>query len=77
MPTPLSGSMLRMVIGGSVVVETIFVVPGMGKLMVDAMLANDYPVIEAVTLIMTLIVVFSNLIVDLLYGWLDPRIQYE
>ena len=73
----LQGTMLRMVVGGSVVVETIFVIPGMGKMMVDGMLSNDYPVVQAVTLLMTVVVVLSSLIVDLLYGWLDPRIQYE
>ncbi len=73
----LSGTMIRLVIGGSVVVETIFVVPGLGKMMVDGMLSHDYPVIQATTLTMTLIVVLSSLIVDLLYGWLDPRIQYN
>lgn len=73
----LSGTLIRMVIGGSVVVETIFVVPGLGKMMVDGMLAHDYPVIQATTLTMTLVVVLSSLIVDLLYGWLDPRIQYK
>ncbi|SHH99169.1 peptide/nickel transport system permease protein [Sporobacter termitidis DSM 10068] len=73
----LQGTMLRMVVGGSVVVETVFVIPGMGKMMVDAMLSHDYPVVQAVTVIMTLVVVLSSLIVDLLYGWLDPRIQYD
>ncbi|SHH96851.1 peptide/nickel transport system permease protein [Sporobacter termitidis DSM 10068] len=73
----LQGTMLRLIVGSAVVVETVFVIPGMGKLMVDSMLANDYPVVQAVTLVMTLIVVFSSLIVDLLYGWIDPRIQYE
>lgn len=73
----VQGTMLRLVVGGSVVVETLFVIPGMGKFLVDAMLSRDYPVVQAVTLIMTVIVVLSSLIVDLLYGWLDPRIQYE
>lgn len=73
----LSGTMIRLVIGGSVVVETIFVIPGLGKMMVDGMLSHDYPVIQATTLTMTLVVVLSSLIVDLLYGWLDPRIQYK
>ncbi len=73
----LQGIILRLIIGGAVVVETIFVIPGIGKMMVDAMLSNDYPVIQAVTLVMTLIVVLSSLIVDLLYGWIDPRIQYS
>jgi peptide/nickel transport system permease protein len=73
----LQGTMLRNVIGGAVVVETVFVVPGMGKFLVDGILSRDYPVVQAVTVVMTIIVVLSNLIVDLLYGWVDPRIQYE
>ncbi|MBQ8975667.1 MAG: ABC transporter permease [Oscillospiraceae bacterium] len=73
----LQGTMLRMVVGGSVVVETIFVVPGMGKMLVDGMLSHDYPVVQAVTVIMTAVVVLSSLIVDILYAWIDPRIQYS
>ncbi|SHI02854.1 peptide/nickel transport system permease protein [Sporobacter termitidis DSM 10068] len=73
----LQGQMIRQIFGGSFIVETIFVIPGMGKLMIDAMLSHDYPTIQAVTLILTVVVVIANLIVDLLYGWIDPRIQYE
>jgi peptide/nickel transport system permease protein len=73
----LQGTMLRLIVGGSVIVETVFVIPGLGKMMVDAMLSNDYPVIQAATLVMTFVVVISSLVVDLLYGWIDPRIQYE
>lgn len=73
----LQGTMLRMVFGGSVVVEKIFLVPGMGKMMVDGMLSHDYPVILATTVMMTVIVVLANLLVDLLYAWIDPRIQYS
>ena len=73
----LQGTMIRLIFGGSAIVETIFVIPGMGKMMVDGMLSHDYPVIQAVTLIMTFVVVLSNLLVDLVYGWVDPRIQYE
>lgn len=73
----LQGTMLRNVIGGAVVVETVFVIPGMGKFLVDGILSRDYPVVQAVTVVMTIIVVLSNLLVDLLYGWVDPRIQYE
>ena len=73
----LQGSMLRNIFGGSVIVETIFVIPGMGKMMVDGLLSQDYPVVQANALIMTLIVVMSTLVVDLAYGWADPRIQYS
>ncbi len=73
----LQGVLLRNIIGGSVVVETVFGIPGMGKLVVDGMLAQDYPVVQGVIIVVALAVVISNLVVDILYGWLDPRIQYE
>ena len=73
----LQGTMLRLVVGGSVVVERIFVIPGMGKMMVDGMLSRDYPVVQATALVMTIVVVLSSLIVDLLYVWIDPRIHYS
>ncbi len=73
----LQGMSLRNIIGGSVLVETVFVIPGMGKLAVDAMLAQDYAVVQGVVLVVAVTVVVSSLIVDILYGWLDPRIQYE
>lgn len=73
----LQGMLLRNIIGGSVVVETVFGIPGMGKLVVDGMLSQDYTVVQGVILVVALTVVVSNLIVDILYGWLDPRIQYE
>jgi len=73
----LQGMQLRNIIGGSVVVETVFAIPGMGKLAGDGMLSQDYTVVQGVILVIAVVVVLSNLLVDLLYGWLDPRIQYE
>jgi peptide/nickel transport system permease protein len=73
----LQGMLLRNIIGGSVIVETVFVIPGMGKLVVDGMLSQDYTVVQGVILVVAVTVVVSNLVVDVLYGWLDPRIQYE
>jgi peptide/nickel transport system permease protein len=73
----LQGSLIAMIFGGSAIVETIFVIPGMGKMMVDGMLSQDYPVVQVVTLMLTFVVVLANLLVDLMYGWIDPRIQYE
>ncbi len=73
----LQGMLLRNIIGGSVVVETVFGIPGMGKLVVDGMLSQDYTVVQGVIVVVSVTVVLSNLIVDVLYGWLDPRIQYE
>jgi peptide/nickel transport system permease protein len=60
-----------------VLVETVFVIPGIGKLAVDAMLAQDYAVVQGVVLVVAVTVVVSSFIVDIIYGWLDPRIQYE
>jgi peptide/nickel transport system permease protein len=71
------GGMIRGLFGGSVIVENIFVVPGIGQLMVTATVGLDYPVVQAITVMMTFITVLSNLITDILYGWVDPRIQYS
>jgi len=65
------------VFGGAIVTEQIFRVPGIGSLLISAMLSNDTPVIMAVTFVFACLVVLSNLIADILYGWLDPRITYR
>jgi peptide/nickel transport system permease protein len=62
---------------GAVVTEQIFRVPGIGSLLITAILANDTPVIMAITFVFSCLVVLFNLIADLLYGWLDPRISYR
>ena len=62
------------VFGGAIVTEQIFRVPGIGSLLISAILANDTPVIMAVTFVFACLVVLFNLIADVLYGWLDPRI---
>ncbi len=64
------------VFGGAIVTEQIFRVPGIGALLINAMLANDTPVVMAVTFVFACLVVLFNLIADLLYGWLDPRIAF-
>ena len=63
------------VFGGAIVTEQIFRVPGIGSLLIDAILRNDTPVIMAVTFVFSCLVILFNLIADLLYGWLDPRIS--
>ena len=63
------------VFGGAIVTEQIFRVPGIGALLISAMLSNDTPVIMAVTFVFACLVVLFNLVADLLYGWLDPRIS--
>jgi peptide/nickel transport system permease protein len=65
------------IFGGAIVTEQIFRVPGIGSLLVSAILANDTPVIMAVTFVFACLVVFFNLLADILYGWLDPRIAYR
>lgn len=64
------------VFGGAIVTEQIFRIPGIGSLLIDAILMNDTPVIMAVTFVFACLVVFFNLVADLLYGWLDPRISF-
>ena len=64
------------VIGGSTVVETVFGYPGMGRLLYVSIMGNDFVVAMAVVMIIAFTVVFFNLLADLLYGWLDPRIRY-
>ena len=65
------------VFGGAIVSEQIFRIPGIGSLLIDAILRNDTPVIMAVTFVFSCLVIFFNLMADLLYGWLDPRISYR
>lgn len=65
------------VFGGAIVTEQIFRVPGIGSLLITAILANDTPVVMAVTFVFACLVVLFNLIADLLYGWLDPRISFR
>ena len=69
------GISLASLIGGVVVTETVFNIPGIGRLTVDAILRRDYPVIQGVILLSSAVYVFTNLLVDLSYGWFDPRIR--
>jgi peptide/nickel transport system permease protein len=64
------------VFGGAIITEQIFRVPGIGSLLISAILANDTPVIMAVTFVFACLVVLFNLLADIIYGWLDPRISY-
>jgi peptide/nickel transport system permease protein len=63
------------VFGGAIVTEQIFRIPGIGSLLISSILSNDTPVVMAVTFVFACLVVFFNLIADVLYGWLDPRIS--
>jgi peptide/nickel transport system permease protein len=68
---------LPVVFGGAIVTEQIFRVPGIGSLLISAMLANDTPVVMAITFVVSCLVVIFNLFADIIYGWLDPRISYR
>jgi peptide/nickel transport system permease protein len=65
------------VFGGAIITEQIFRIPGIGSLLISAILANDTPVIMAVTFVFACLVVLFNLVADILYGWLDPRISFR
>ena len=65
------------VFGGAIITEQIFRIPGIGSLLITAILANDTPVIMAVTFVFACLVVVFNLLADIIYGWLDPRISYR
>lgn len=71
------GLQVRFIFGGAVLVEKVFAVPGMGRLLVEAVDGKDYPIIQGAVLIIGIIVVLTNLIVDISYGWFDPRVRYE
>ena len=73
----LSGMGLSGIIGGSVIIEKIFVIPGMGLLTINSMMNQDYPYVQAIALIDATMILLINLAVDLSYGWLDPRIRYS
>ena len=67
---------VALLISGTVVTETVFSIPGLGRLVVDAILRRDYPVIQGTVLLFSFLYVIVNLLVDLLYRAFDPRIKY-
>ncbi len=72
----LVGLQMTVLISGTVVLESIFVIPGMGRYLLEALSYRDYPIVQAVVLLFAILVILANLVVDLLYAWLDPRIRY-
>ena len=73
----LSGIGVGTILGGAVLIEQVFNIPGMGRLAVTSVMNQDYPYVQAIALIMATSIVFSNLLVDISYGWLDPRVHYD
>jgi peptide/nickel transport system permease protein len=63
--------------GGSVIIESVFAWPGIGRLAIDAIAIRDFPLVQAVALFASVVVVVLNLLTDLAYSWLDPRIRYS
>ena len=73
----LIGIQFPLIVGGSVIIEELFQLPGIGRLMMDAIGRRDYPVVSGINLIVATVVVLMNVLVDLTYAWLDPRIHYR
>ena len=67
---------IALLIGGAIVTETVFAIPGIGRLTVDAILRRDYPIIQRVILLFSAAYLLVNLVIDILYPLLDPRIRY-
>ncbi|MEZ0481339.1 ABC transporter permease [Planococcus sp. SSTMD024] len=75
--TTVLGATVAGLLGGTVIIETLFTIPGIGQLLVDSIHRRDYPVVQGIVLFIAGIYVFVNLLVDLLYTFLDPRIRYD
>jgi peptide/nickel transport system permease protein len=71
------GMQVPFLLGGTVIIEQIFGLPGIGRLLVDAIASRDEVLISGIVLIMAVVVMLTNLVVDLIYAYLDPRIHYE
>jgi peptide/nickel transport system permease protein len=71
------GIIFSLLIGGSVVIETVYSIPGVGRLVGSAILRRDYPVIQGSLLVIAGMLVFINLVVDVLYAYFDPRVRYD
>ena len=71
------GLQFGFLVGGTLVIETVFAIPGLGQLLFQSITSRDYPVVQAITVITAVMVILVNLIVDLSYSFLDPRVTYE
>jgi len=73
----LQGMSISQIIGGSVIIECVFGIPGVGRLAQQAMLAQDYPVVQAIVLLTAILILTINIIIDISYGWINPRVRYK
>jgi len=71
------GITTALALGGSVVMERVFSMPGLGNFILEGMLARDFPIVQSITLFFAIAVVFVNLLIDISYGWFDPRVRYQ
>ena len=72
----LVGLQVPVLVGGTVIIEQIFSLPGMGRLLINAVAQRDYPIVSGILVIVAAAMVLVNLLIDLVYGFLDPRIRY-
>lgn len=72
----LMGLQVSFIIGGAVLVEQVFNIPGMGRLMVQSVFSQDYPIVQGGSMVIASVITLTNLFIDISYGWLDPRIRY-
>jgi peptide/nickel transport system permease protein len=73
----LAGMNIPHIMGGQVLIETVFNIPGMGRLAVQALFSQDYAIVQGIILVISFVVVLANLTVDISYGWIDPRVRHE
>jgi ABC-type dipeptide/oligopeptide/nickel transport system permease component len=73
----VAGMQFGFLIGGTVIIETVFAWPGLGRLVVQAIFSRDYPLVQAIVFVLSLLFVGMNLLVDILYVYLDPQISYS
>jgi peptide/nickel transport system permease protein len=73
----IAGMMIPILIAGTVIIEQIFCLPGIGRLLFEALTQRDYPIITGINLVLSTVVLIINLVVDVMYAWLDPRVQYS
>jgi peptide/nickel transport system permease protein len=71
------GITLGVLMGGAIAIETVFNLPGIGRMMINAVARRDYPLIQGIVLFISVVFVFINLLVDLIYAWVDPRVKYK
>jgi peptide/nickel transport system permease protein len=76
-PLTVAGMLLAMTVSGAVVIETVFAWPGLGKMGVDAMIARDFPVSQALVVLVATLILIINLLVDITYAYIDPQIRYQ